>query len=175
MRESNAIQDSSGRETGRVLFVCSTLLVGGAEKQWSLLIPRLLGKYDISVLTLVGEGRFFDEIRRHGIQASCAHMRHRFDFRGLRRALRHAEFQPDVVVTKSIDADIVGHLIARRARAAHVTTQHSGPGWRSRVHRRALARLVGPRVDGTIAITDLQLSRLIALGHRPETIRVITN
>jgi glycosyltransferase involved in cell wall biosynthesis len=175
MGASNVSQDSTGRELRRVLFVCSTLAVGGAEKQWSLLIPRLRGRYDISILTLVTEGRFFQELRRQGIQASCAQMRHRFDFRGLRRALRHAEFRPDLVVTHSIDADVVGQLIARRARAAHVTTHHSGPGLRSRVHRKALGRLVGPRVDATIAISDLQVPRLIALGHRPVSIKVIRN
>jgi glycosyltransferase involved in cell wall biosynthesis len=175
MGETNISQESSGREIRRVLFVCSTLAVGGAEKQWSLLIPRLRRRYDISVLTLVTEGRFFNELRLQGIQASCAHMRHRFDFTGLRRALRHAEFRPDLVVTHSIDADVVGHLIARRARAAHVAIQHSGPGLRSRVHRKALGRLIGPRVDGTIAISELQVPRLIALGHRRETIRVIRN
>ena len=161
--------------TRRVLFICSTLAVGGAEKQSSLLVPALKSEFDISVLTLVTEGRFFEEIRGQGVEATCAHMRHRFDFRGLRRALRHAELQPDLVVTHSVDADVVGYLIARRARAAHVTIRHSGPGAPSRMHRYALARLVGPRVDGTIAISDVQLPGLIALGHRAETIRIIPN
>jgi glycosyltransferase involved in cell wall biosynthesis len=167
--------ESSGRDRRRVLFVCSTLAVGGAEKQWSLLIPALQDRFDISVLTLVTEGRFFEELRSQGIQASCTHMRHRFDLPRLRRALRHAELQPDLVVTHSINADIVGHLIARKARAAHVTNVHAGPKVPTRLHRDVLARLVGPRVDATIAISDIQLPRLISLGYRPEKIRVIRN
>src|SRR5213593_3131954 len=114
----------------RVLFVCSSLIVGGAEKQWSLLIPALRGQFDVSVLTLVSEGPFFYELRSQGIPISCAHMRRRTDTSGLRRAFRPVEFQPHLVMTQSINADVVGHLIARRTRAAHVINQHFnvGPG-----------------------------------------------
>jgi glycosyltransferase involved in cell wall biosynthesis len=161
----------------RILFACSTLAVGGAERQWSLLIPELRGHFDVFVLTLVSEGRFFNELRSLGISISCAHMRHRTDLRGLRRALRLASFQPDLVVTQSIDAHIVGHLIARRVGAAHVTNEHFnvGPAAPTRMHRDALTRLVGPRVDSAIAISNVQIPRLVRLGYRRETIRVIHN
>lgn len=159
----------------RVLFACSTLAVGGAERQWSLLIPELCRRFDVFVLTLVNEGRFFYELRSRGISISCAHMRRRTDLHGLRSALRLASFQPDLVVTQSIDAHIVGHLIARRAGAAHVTNEHSGPAVPTRMHREALTRLVGPRVDGAIAISDVQIPRLVKLGYRRESIRVIRN
>jgi glycosyltransferase involved in cell wall biosynthesis len=165
------------RRRKRVLFVCSGLIVGGAERQWSLLIPRLRWQFDVSVLTLVTEGPFFDEVRRQAIPVNCAHMRRRTDLAGLRRALRHVEFRPHLVVTQSINAHIVGHLIARRVGAAHVANEHFnvGPGAPTSRHREALTRLVGPRVDSTIAVSDVQIPRLIQLGYRRERIRVIHN
>jgi glycosyltransferase involved in cell wall biosynthesis len=161
----------------RVLFICSALTVGGAERMWSLLIPRLQGRFDISLLTLVEEGPFFDELRDKGVPASCAHMRRRTDLGGWRRALRQAEFEPHLVVTQSINADVVGHVIARRGRVGHVTNEHFnvGPGAPTRIHRQLLGRLVAPRADGVIAISSVQVPRLLSLGYQPEGIRIIPN
>jgi glycosyltransferase involved in cell wall biosynthesis len=159
----------------RVLFACSTLAVGGAERQWSLLIPALSRQFEVSVLTLVTEGHFFDDLRTRGIPVSCAHMRRRTDVGGMRRALRKAEFQPHLVVSMSIDAHIIGHLIARRVGVPHMTNEHAGPGAPTRAHRKALTRLVGPRVDGVIAISKAQIPRLVKLGYRPDRITVIHN
>src|SRR5919197_3358937 len=132
------------RSNTRVLFACSELIVGGAERQWSLLIPRLREQFDVSVLTLVGEGPFYHELPDQGIPISCAHMPRRTDIGGLRRALRHLEFRPDLVMTHSINADIVGHLIARRTGAAHVTNEHAGPDAPIRLHRKGLTRILSP-------------------------------
>jgi glycosyltransferase involved in cell wall biosynthesis len=159
----------------RILFVCSSLIVGGAEKQWSLLIPALRSQFDVSVLTLVSEGPFFEELQSSGIPTTCAHMRNRFDLRGLWRAFRLASFRPHLTVTQSINAHVVGHLIARRTGAAHVTNEHFGPGSPTRIHRQALNRLVGPRVDSAIVVSDVQIPELVKLGYRPEMIRVIHN
>jgi glycosyltransferase involved in cell wall biosynthesis len=159
------------------LFACSTLAVGGAERQWSLLVPALRSRFDVSVLTLVTEGPFFEELRVRGIPVFCAHMRRRTDLRGVKRALRLAALRPKLVVTHSINADVVGHLIARRAGAAHVTNEHFnvGPGAPTRLHRRLLGRLVGPRVDSAIAIANVQVPRLVELGYHPDKVRVIYN
>ena len=127
------------------------------------------------VLTLVDEGPFFHELLAQGIEARCARMRRRTDLAGLRRALRQVEPRPDLVVTHSINAHVVGHLIARRAGAPHVTTEHAGPGVPSRAHREGLARLVGPRVDRAIVVSRFQIPRLLRQGYRPERIRVIHN
>jgi glycosyltransferase involved in cell wall biosynthesis len=160
----------------RVLFVCSGLTIGGAERQWSLLIPPLrAGGYVVSVLTLVAEGPYFDALVRAGVPATCARMRGRLDVGGLRRAFRHWRTKPDLVVTHSINAHVVGHLIARRAGVPHVTTEHGGPGIPTRFHRRALTRLVGPRVDRAIAVSASQIPRLTAFGYDPGRIRVVPN
>lgn len=160
-----------------MLFVCSELIVGGAERQWSLLIPRLRPRFDVSVLTLVGEGPFFGQLQEAGVPVDCAWMRRRTDLRGWRRALRHAGERPDLVVTQSINADIVGNVIASRAKAVHVSTAHFnvGPGAPRSRHRDLLARLLARRVDGVIAVSEAQLPRLQELGHRSGTIRIVAN
>jgi glycosyltransferase involved in cell wall biosynthesis len=150
--------------------------VGGAERQFSILIPAVRERgFDVSGLTLVDEGPFFQELVQRGVQMNCAGMRGRADLAGFRRALRHARFKPNVVVTHSINAHVIGHLIARRARALHVTTEHSGPGAPRRIHREALARLIGPRVDHAIVVSPTQIPRLLALRYRAGRIRVIPN
>jgi glycosyltransferase involved in cell wall biosynthesis len=161
----------------KLLFVCSELIVGGAERQWSLLIPRLRPRFDVSLLTLVGEGPFFRQLQDGGVPADCAHMRRRTDLRGWRRALRHADSGPDLVVTQSINADIVGNAIAARAHAAHLSTAHFnvGPGAPRSRYRDLLARLLAPRVDAVIAVSEAQVPRLQRLGHRRSAIRIIAN
>jgi glycosyltransferase involved in cell wall biosynthesis len=161
----------------RLLFVCSELIVGGAERQWSLLIPRLRPRFDISLLTLVGEGPFFAQLREAGIAVDCAYMRRRTDLRGWRHALRHADRKPDLVVTQSINADIVGSAIASRAHAAHISAAHFnvGPGAPRSRYRDLLARLLSPRVDGVIAISEAQLPRLRGVGYPSDAIRIVPN
>jgi len=158
-----------------LLFVCSELVFGGAERQWSLLIPRLRPRFDVSLLTLVGEGPFYTQLREAGVPVDCAHMSRRTDLRGWRHALRHADRRPDIVVTQSINADVVGSVIASRAHAAHVITAHAGPGVPSARHRELLGRLLAPRVDAVIAVSDMQLPRWNRLGYRTDAIRVVPN
>jgi glycosyltransferase involved in cell wall biosynthesis len=159
----------------RVLFACSGLNVGGAEKQWSLLIPALRAEFEVAVLTLVSEGPFFEELRSQGICSACAHMRSRADIRGLRRALRAVTFRPHLVFTHSINAHMVGHVIARRAGAAHIANEHAGPGAPTRLHRDLLTRLVASRVDRVIAVSNVQVPRLARLGYPPDKMSVIHN
>ena len=160
----------------KILFVCSGLNIGGAERQWSQLIPALRDRgYNVTVLTLVDEGPFFEELRLRGIDVRCARMRHRLDVIGLIRALRQHKLRPAVVVTHSTNAHVVGHLIARKVGSPHVTTEHLnvGPGTPRAWHREALARIVGPRVDCAIAISQRQVPRLLKLGYRRDRIRII--
>jgi glycosyltransferase involved in cell wall biosynthesis len=166
-----------GATVPKLLFVCSALIVGGAERQWSLLIPRLRPRFDVSLLTLVGEGPFFEQLRAAGVPVDCAHMRRRTDPGGWRRALRHADSEPDLVVTQSINADIVGSAIAARAHSAHVSTAHFnvGPGAPRSRYRDLMARVLAPRLDAVIAVSEAQLPRLQRLGYRRPAIRIIPN
>jgi hypothetical protein len=147
--------------------VAPTLAVGGAEKQLALLVPRLRDRgFDPAVLTLRHEGRFFEELRADGIPADCLAMRSRFDLARARRALRAPPTHPHVVVTESIDAHVVGHLIARSAGAAHVAVEHAGPGLHRKLHHRLFYRVLAPRLDRTVAISAGQIPGLLQLGFR---------
>ena len=77
------------------------------------------------------------------------------DPRGVRRAaafIRRAA--PDVLVTQSIDAQVIGHVIARRLDALHLTVEHGDPGLR--VHR-------SPRAERSSRRTSIASWR----SHRP--------
>src|SRR5262249_59987651 len=94
---------------------------------------------------------------------------------GLAGAYRLGRFRPDVVFTSSVDAQVVGQLIAVRADARHVTAEHGGAGIPRAFHRRLLVRLVAPRVDRVVAVSESQLREVRGLGFPPGRARVIPN
>jgi len=154
----------------RVLFVCNNLKTGGAERQWSLLLPGLRDEgFEVGLLALSAEGEFFAAVRESGVPSACAHMRTRTDIRGVIRALSYRKWKPDIVVTNSLLGHVVGHVLARRARARHMATEHGissvatdHPG-RSRAKR-----VVASRVDRVVGVTPKQVPYLTSLGYRPE-------
>src|SRR6266542_5885882 len=161
----------------RVLFICPNLQVGGAERHWSLLIPSLAARgLTVSVLALDGEGPFAADLRSPGIDVNCAWMRSRYDLVSLRRALAAAWNDPDVVVSRSVSAIVVGHLLARRSGARHFVNEHTEYDLRPlRRHQRLLLRLFAPRVDGVIAVSQVQCECLEAHGYPRERIHVVPN
>jgi glycosyltransferase involved in cell wall biosynthesis len=169
-----------GRESFRLLFICPTLVEGGAQRQWAILIPRLakIG-FDVSILTLADEGRFFHELRDAGVPIECAWMRRRTDWQRLRGALESRP-RPHIVVTRSVSAQCIGELVATRYRVPHVSTDHTGSDEQNRLrpmrrHQRALLRAVAPRIERLIAVAEAQVPGLVALGFKPSRIRVIPN
>lgn len=163
---------------GRLLFVCPNLEAGGAERQWATLAPALSERgFDVKILTLDGEGSLFGELRAKGIEIACAGLRSRADPVGLARALREAGSGSTAVISRSVSADIVGHVLARRQRAPHVITEHLGPdplGMRPlRPHQSLLLRPVRPRAAAVVAVAESQREHLARVGYRPESIRVI--
>lgn len=156
--------------------MCSALETGGAERQWSILIPGLAERgYETEVLTLAGRGRFFDEIQAAGVPSHCAELRSRWDLRGLRRALGYANRRLDIVMSRETNAQVVGLALASRARAAHVTMDQTPPGLPRGAHRRLLLRLIAPRVDRVIAVSRSQIPELVSLGFDEARTRVIYN
>jgi glycosyltransferase involved in cell wall biosynthesis len=135
---------------------------------------RQLGVEPI-VATLRHRGPHFEELRAQGVATVFVGMRSRSDLTGLVRAYRLWRRRPDVVFSSSVDAQVIGQLVARRAGARHVTAEHGGVGIPRTFHRRALVRLVAPRVDRVVAVSVTQLPELRALGFVPDRIRVIPN
>src|SRR5207253_5307943 len=90
---------SSDASQRRLLFVCTHLKTGGAERQWSILLPELRRQgFTVGLLTLTAEGDFFPDVRAADVETSCAQMKSRTDLRGLVRALAFRKWEPDAVV-----------------------------------------------------------------------------
>lgn len=102
-------------------------------------------------------------------------MHSRLDLRGLARAYRLWRLRPDIVFTSSVDAQVLGRLVAARAGAAHITVEHGGAGLPRSLHRRMLVRGVAPRIDRVVAVSATQLDELRTLGFRADRITVIPN
>ena len=143
--------------------------------QWSLLIPALRERgFDVLLLTLVAEGPLFDQLVRLGVPATLRAdaAPHRSDPSAARAALRRA--RPDLIVTQSINAHVVGQWIARKIGAPHVVTEHAGPDLglgaspRARAPGRSSRRLRGRRQPGSD-------SELLSIGYRPDRLSVIHN
>ena len=112
---------------GTVVFLCPNLEAGGAQRQWAILAPGLADRgFDVSVMTLDGRGVYFEELLARGVPIACARLRHRADPIGLARAVRLGGARSSAVLTHSVSAHLVGHVLARRHRAAHVVTEHLG-------------------------------------------------
>ncbi len=162
------------------MFVCPNLEAGGAERQWAALVPGLAGRgFDVSVITLDGRGPYFDELRRGGTPVVCARLRHRADPVGLARVVRLAGPRASAVVTRGVSAHLVGQVLARRQRAAHVATEHLGPDplgmRRPRPHQQLLLGPMRPRATAVVAVAASQIDHLVRDGYRPGAIRVIRN
>ena len=160
----------------RVLFLYSTLTRGGAERQLALLVPELRRRgFDPVVATLRHRGPNFEALREQGVPTAFAAMRSRTDIVGIWRAYRLWRLRPDVVFSSSVDAQVIGQLVAFRARARHVTAEHGGVGIPRALHRRLLVRLIALGVDRVVAVSSSQLPELHRLGFPPARIRVIPN
>jgi glycosyltransferase involved in cell wall biosynthesis len=165
----------------RALFVAPEMERGGAERHWATLIVALHGRgVQVRLLCLNREGPLFEEVRAAGVPAACAHLGGRADVRGLRRALAEAAGRPDVVVTRGVSPQLVGEAIAGRAGAAHVLNEHTpltpaGELLPMRAHQRLLTRLVAPRVDLVISVSERQAPPLRRLGYRRDRIVTVPN
>ena len=159
-----------------VLFMCSELNTGGAERQWALLLPRLSATGIVPhVLTLAGRGRFFDEICAAGVAARSADLRSRFDVRGIVRAIKLAQrIRPRLLVTHEVNAHIVGGLVSRTLRIPHIMVEHAAAGLPIALHRRLLMRVTAHRVDCAIVVSRSQVASLIGAGLK-RRIEVIHN
>jgi glycosyltransferase involved in cell wall biosynthesis len=82
-----------------------------------------------------------------------------------------------VVLTRGVSAHLVGHVLARTQRAAHVVTEHLGDdplGMRAlRRHQRLLLAPMRPRANAVVAVAISQVDRLVRDGYHQEAIRVI--
>ena len=163
----------------RLLVLCSSLGVGGAQRQLVTLVPRLAERgFEPMVRTLRPRRQghyFFENLVEAGISTESVDMRSRWDLGGAVRGYRLWRLRPDVVFSQSIDAQVIGHLIALRLGVPHITAHHSGPGILEGVHRKLMTRMLAPHFDRVIAVSGVQIPELEELGFRHEGVRLIPN
>ncbi|MGH2844504.1 MAG: glycosyltransferase, partial [Thermoleophilaceae bacterium] len=165
----------------RLLFLCPDMRRGGAERQWATLVPALARRgASVRLLCMYDRGPLFEEVRAAGVPARCLGLSGPLDVAGLAGALAEAGGRPDAVVTRTITPQLVGQAIARGAGAAHVFNEHTpltsdGELLAMRPRQRLASRLVAPRVDRVIAVSDRQAAPLARLGYRRERIVTVPN
>jgi len=160
--------------------MCGNLNAGGAERQWSLLIPALHRRgFDVRLVTLDGRGVHFEELLSQGLPVACAGLHRRTDVAGLYRTVRLAGRWSSAVVTRGVSAHVLGHVLALRHRAAHVVTEHLGPDpeglRRYRRHQRMLLAPMRPRATAVVAVDRTQREHLVRDGYHRDAVRVIPN
>ncbi|CAN5268441.1 glycosyltransferase family 4 protein [soil metagenome] len=161
----------------KAVFVAPNLEIGGAERQWSILVPALVERGVVAeVFTLDGEGRFFDELVSRGIRTECVELHGRLPVLGAFKAARTIALRsPHVVVTEGVSAHVVGHLASRRVRAPHVAAIHGIPEPPMSERQKMILRVLAPKVAASTAVTKSQLAFLAALGFRRDAMCIIPN
>jgi glycosyltransferase involved in cell wall biosynthesis len=161
----------------RAVFVAPNLHVGGAERQWSILVPALIDHgLTAEVVTLDGEGHFFTELASRGIRADAIGLNDRLPARGAIRAARAVTARrPDVVVSEGVSAHVVGHVSGVRSGAPHIVAFHSIPEHPMTARQRLILRVLAPRVTACTAVTSAQLGFLASLGFRGDRLEIIPN
>jgi glycosyltransferase involved in cell wall biosynthesis len=167
---------SGERLTPRVLFISATLGVGGAERQWAVLIPRLRERgFAPLVLTLLGTGPFYEDLAQQNIPMRFAAMNSRIDLGGIARAFAVGRGGYDLIVSQSFAGQAVAEGIARVARVPHMTAEHQPPDLPRRGHERVMLTHLAPLIEAVVAVTRAQIPDLVDVGYRHSRIRVIPN
>jgi glycosyltransferase involved in cell wall biosynthesis len=162
----------------RVLHVQKVKGLGGSERHLLELLPALASRgHDVRMLVLTtGEWhRFAEPLAARGVELEATPAGLDLDPRpafAVGRVIR--AFDPDVVHTHLIHADVHGQLAARRARVPGVSTAHNlNPRVRRRLVRR-IAQRAGHDASRTIAISEHVRMFVEELAiPRPGTVRVV--
>jgi glycosyltransferase involved in cell wall biosynthesis len=160
----------------RALFVTKHLRVGGAQRNWTILLPALAERgFEPRLVTLEDEGDLFEELRASGLPVACAHMRGRLDLRGVRRAFDLGSWRPDVVVSHDERSHLVGRWVARRRGIAHAAADHGGPGFRLKPHRELILRLAAPGFAAAVTMSDRRVPDLLNRRFARDRVHVVAN
>lgn len=165
----------------RLMFVVPDLMVGGAERHVTTLLPRMdARRFAPSVVCIGTEGGLFTELSTAGIPALALHLG---DKRQAVRALAGLvgiirQQQPDVVVVRGYNAETLGRVAARLAGVPHtVMWLHNLTDLRPRTTTRAVADRVLDRWTGAyFGVAEAQRPYLVdQLGYPEPKIRIIRN
>ncbi len=174
---AGAPPDRAGRI--RVLFVTPNLGVGGAERHIATLAPALdPAAFDVRVVCIKERGPLFDSVVAAGIGALSLDSGSRQAPAVLVRLVRIMRaFRPDIVITRGLNADILGRTAGAITQVPAIAvwkhnTGHISRSWLERISERAL----DPVTTRYFAVAHGQVPYLVhELGWPQEKIRVIHN
>lgn len=163
----------------RLLFVVPDLGVGGAERHVATLAPALdRERFEVRVCCIKQRGALFDDLVAAGVGALSLDSGTRQAPRALWRLVRIMRgFRPDVVITRGLNADILGRTAAAAARVPVVAIWKHNCGHISRgMLERVSERLLDPITHRYLGVAHGQVPYLVnELGWSADKIRVVHN
>ena len=157
-----------------LLFVCSLLDAGGAERHWATLLPALLDRgLPVRLVGVKGGGRAFESVRDAGVPTRILGGRG-----GIASAVKLFDLRRDfdaglaAVVTWGFDAHFLGGRLASRYRVPHVLHWHPGPGVHVSALQRVALSLAIRSGAGALAVSASQLPDLRRLGFSESRIAI---
>lgn len=132
--------------------------IGGSERHLLALLPALSARSVEVRMCVMGDGefnRFVEPLKELGIDFVVADAGGDISPRMLVRLVREIRnFQPDLVHTHLIHADVYGQIAARIAGMPGISSMHSAMSFYRRRPYRTAARLAGSLARQTIAISE---------------------
>jgi glycosyltransferase involved in cell wall biosynthesis len=160
----------------KALFIGPNLAAGGAERQWSILLPGLRRRgFDARLVALDGGGPFAEPLQSSGVPLEVLNMRSQADIARLARSRLLRRFMPDVVMTRGVSGLYVGQALAGFRRARHVYNEHLQVGMHLSRRREAMAYVISRKVDLVIAVSPGQAGPWLERGYPRERIVVVPN
>lgn len=98
----------------KILHLITGLEIGGAEMMLLKTLPRLQGDFDNRVCCIMGRGPMGEQLEKSGVPVYYLELKNIFDFGVIwrfRKVIR--DFQPDLLVTYLIHADLFGRVFGR--------------------------------------------------------------
>jgi glycosyltransferase involved in cell wall biosynthesis len=159
-----------------VLFMGPGLGAGGAERQWSILIPGLRERgIDARVIALDSGGVFVEPLRAAGVPVEVLLMRHQADLPRLARSRLIRRFDADVIVSRGVSGLYVGQALSGVRRASHVYNEHKQVGMTMSHRRETMTRLLCHRLERVVAVSGDQATEWLHRGYPADRIVVIPN
>jgi glycosyltransferase involved in cell wall biosynthesis len=160
----------------KALFIGPNLAAGGAERQWSILLPGLRARgIDARLLALDAGGPFEAPLRAAGVPLEVLAMRHQADVSRLVRSGLLRRFSPDVVVSRGVSGLYVGQLVSSLRRARHVYNEHRQVGLVLSRRREAMTSLLARRLDLVVVVSAEQAGAWQRRNFPADRIQVIAN
>jgi glycosyltransferase involved in cell wall biosynthesis len=160
----------------KALFLGPNLAAGGAERQWSILLPGLRARgIDARLIALDAGGPFEAPLRAAGVPLEVLAMRHQADLSRLVRSRLLRRFSPDVVVSRGVSGLYVGQLVSGLRRARHVYNEHRQVGLVLSRRREAMTSLLARRLDLVVVVSAEQAGAWQRRNFPAARIRVIAN